>query len=217
MITISPIPRAGLLVVHHPTERQVRQWTGTGAPQWVDLATATFADCAVALEQVGTTSLYAATLDLPDDATYPMMLYGTDATAFSDQVIAQMTWYPEPATSQAVSDLAGAVDGIGGNGDGDTPVDHNWAGSFTVNGGESQEGGDDSLLITSSQGAVDGATIRAYVAGDYDAGTRTVNAQTSTGSDGRWVAPLMLDPDDYVIVISKSGVMVTTLIRLTVE
>ena len=102
----SPIPRAGLLVVHHPTDAgKVRQWTGTGAPQWVELATATFAECAVTLTQIGTTGIYQTTLDLPDDATYPIHLYATDATAFDDQVIAQMTWYPEPATSGQVSQI----------------------------------------------------------------------------------------------------------------
>lgn len=106
MITISPIPRAGQIVVHHPTDAgKVRQWTGTGAPQWVDLATATFAECAVTLEQIGTTGIYQTTLDLPDDATYPILLYGTDATAFDDQVIAHLTWYPEPATSGQVSQI----------------------------------------------------------------------------------------------------------------
>jgi len=113
MITISPIPRAGLLVVHHPTDAgKVRQFTGSGAPQWVDLATATFAECAVALTQIGTTGIYQTTLDLPEDATYPIHLYATDATGFDDQVIAQMTWYPEPATSTQATAIKAKTDNL---------------------------------------------------------------------------------------------------------
>lgn len=113
MITISPIPRAGLLVVHHPTDAgKVRQWTGTGAPQWVELATATFAECAVTLEQIGTTGIYQTTLDLPDDATYPILLYGTDATAFSDQVIGTLTWVPEAATAAQAAAIKAKTDNL---------------------------------------------------------------------------------------------------------
>lgn len=111
MITISPIPRSGQIVVHHPTDAgKVRQFTGSGAPQWVDLATATFAECAVTLEQIGTTGIYYATLDVPDDATYPILLYGTDATGFSDQVIGTMAWVPEPTVPPTVEEIRTEID-----------------------------------------------------------------------------------------------------------
>lgn len=89
-------------------------------------------------------------------------------------------------------------------GDGDTPVDHNY-------------GGTDALRVLESGVPVDDATIRAYVAADYDAGTFAAKPPTTfTGSDGRWTAPLMLDPDAYVLVVSKANAIVTKIVRLTV-
>lgn len=90
-----------------------------------------------------------------------------------------------------------------GTGDGDIAVNHNY-------------GGTDELRITKSGQPVDGATIRAYLATDTDFSDSTPPT-TFTGSDGRWIAPLMLDEDDYVLVISKPDVIVAKQYELTVE
>jgi hypothetical protein len=52
-----------------------------------------------------------------------------------------------------------------------------------------------------------GLTIRAYLASDYDASppVRSVLAQTTTGTDGRWLASLMLDSGTFYIVADTQG------------
>lgn len=199
MITLSPIPRAGLLVVHHPTDAgKVRQWTGTGAPQWVDLATATFAECAVSLTQIGETGIYHATLDLPDDATYPILLYGTDATAFTDQVIAQMTWHPEVATSAQATAIQARTDNLP-----DEPASKDDV-QVTVEGGGGTGTGDLPTVppaITREGVGVDNAIVRVYLASDYAMGNFEVRGEAVTGPDGRVVAPLMLNAGSYKAVV----------------
>lgn len=186
MITISPIPRSGQIVVHHPTDAgKVRQFTGSGAPQWVDLAEATYSECAVALEQIGTTGLYAATLDLPDDATYPILLYGTDATGFDDQVIAQMTWYPEPATSAQVSEAKIAIVEHG---------DSNWA-------GEGDSGGSGAWSVTITVQDADGQPVpgaRVRVSRGLESHVQTV------GGDGGAVT-FNLDDGAWTVAITRAG------------
>jgi hypothetical protein len=52
------------------------------------------------------------------------------------------------------------------------------------------------------------ATILAYLATDYAAGhtdAAHVVASTTTGPDGRWAAPLLLDPGTYVLVFGVPG------------
>ncbi len=108
MIPITPIRRAGSIVVYHPTDAaKVRQFTGDGSPQWVDLEAAVYAECAVTLTQIGTTGTYQASIDLPDDAAYPIHLYPTGATAFADAVLAEMVWAPAAVTVGEIA--AGAI------------------------------------------------------------------------------------------------------------
>ena len=52
-----------------------------------------------------------------------------------------------------------------------------------------------------------GATVRAYVASDYDAGLYVERGRTATRDDGRWVNPLYLDAGvTYAFTFSKPGV-----------
>jgi len=88
--------------------------------------------------------------------------------------------------------LADSVADIPTTGDGDVAVNHNY-------------GGTDALRVLSGGVPVDGAVIRAYLKTAYDAGTYTVVARAVTGSDGRWVAPMMLDADTYVLITSGTG------------
>lgn len=114
-------------------------------------------------------------------------------------------------TNGVTADNDAIVDGIlagigeigGGTGDGDVPVNHDY-------------GGTDELRVTQAGTGVDNAAVRAYLTADYDAGTFTVRGLTYTGSDGRFVAPLMLDADDYTLVVSKSGVIQTKAVEITV-
>lgn len=91
--------------------------------------------------------------------------------------------------------------GGGAGGDNSVQVDHNY-------------GGIDVLRITTAAGAgIDNVTIRAYLTSDYVAGQRSADyivASTRTSSDGRWVNPILLDPDDYTLVIFKQGIYRTT-------
>jgi hypothetical protein len=59
--------------------------------------------------------------------------------------------------------------------------------------------------VTFGGAAGDGATIRAYLKTEYEAGQRRVIATARSGSDGRWIAPMMLDADVYILVISAPG------------
>lgn len=101
------------------------------------------------------------------------------------------------AASESIDDKLDDVETAIGNidtgeGTGDIPVDHDY-------------GGDDALRVTESGTGVDGATIRAYLAAEYDASTFTIRGQATTGSDGRWITPMMLDADAYTLVVSKPG------------
>lgn len=88
-------------------------------------------------------------------------------------------------------------------GTGDIAVDHN-------------TGGADELRCTVGGVGVDGVRIVAYLAADYDANHMTPRGEAITGSDGRWIAPMYLDADDYVLTFAHPGVYVTTTQRITV-
>lgn len=98
---------------------------------------------------------------------------------------------------------------IVGNGSGDTAVDHDGATGVTVDGEPSEA--DVMRFTLPGGGGADGVEVVAYLTADYDAGNRgTANRQgtTSTGSDGRWVAPLMLDTGTYTILGNRGGYVV---------
>lgn len=87
---------------------------------------------------------------------------------------------------------------------GDILVDHNY-------------GGTDALRVTQDGVGIDGATIRAYRTTDYNAGTYTKRGEAVTGTDGRWIAPMMLDAGDYTLVISKSSAYQSQVVEITVS
>jgi hypothetical protein len=102
-------------------------------------------------------------------------------------------------TPVLVSDLAGF---------GTIPIDHNY-------------GGADNYRVMSSTGvSIQDATVTAYLASDYDAGNRNVSfirGRTTTNVSGRWRSPLMLDVNDYKLVIAKPSGYQTSVVDLTVS
>lgn len=109
---------------------------------------------------------------------------------------------PELAHIDAdISSISGG--GGGGGGDGDVLVDHNY-------------GSDDALQIVSGGVGIDGVTIRAYLSSDYSAGNYIVRATAFTGTDGRWVTPMMLDSGTYTLVGTKDGRKTIT-VEVTVD
>lgn len=65
----------------------------------------------------------------------------------------------------------------------------------------------DELYYKTGAGAgIEGATVQAYVKTEYDAGTFTIRAQTTTAADGSWNSNFMLDAGtEYTIVFYKPG------------
>lgn len=115
-----------------------------------------------------------------DDPGVPAELYAT-STAKADGAVVWTT---------------GSVEG-GEAGNGDLPVNHD-------------TGGTDNLRVVAGSIGVDDVTIRAFLTSDYDAGTRTVRGTTYTGTDGRWVRPMMLDEGDYTFTFAKDGFQLQT-------
>jgi hypothetical protein len=100
-----------------------------------------------------------------------------------------------------------ATGGSSNTGTGDINVDHNY-------------GGVDQLRVFEFDGTTpaDNAEIRAYVSSDYDNGTvDPAPPITYTGSDGRWVNPLMLDADEYYLAVFYPETRRTKLFTVTVE
>lgn len=91
---------------------------------------------------------------------------------------------------------------------GATPVDHDF-------------GGTDELRYVDPSGAsIPGAVIQVYTREDYDAGRRSnafVAGRTDTGTDGRWLQPVMLTPGDYVVILYRQGLFGPTRVDITVE
>jgi hypothetical protein len=100
----------------------------------------------------------------------------------------------------------GGGGGGSGVGEGDIPVDHDY-------------GGVDNLRILLDGNPVDNAVIRAYTAAEYDSDDPLPRTppKTYSGSDGRWIAPLMLDADDYVFTAYNPVTKITDTMRETVE
>jgi len=81
-------------------------------------------------------------------------------------------------------------------------------------------GGTDNLRYVAPNGVgIDNATIQIFVRSDYDAGKRGrgyIIAESVTGTDGRWVRDVALDPGDYTVVFFKQGLYSPTVINITV-
>lgn len=107
----------------------------------------------------------------------------TDGGAFSAE---------DRATLAATRAAAEAASENVGTGNGDVAVDHNY-------------GGDDRFRVRAGGEFVDDALVQAWTA--YPGGQLV--AQTRTGSDGRWIAPLLLDAGAYRLIVSKSGAIET--------
>jgi hypothetical protein len=86
------------------------------------------------------------------------------------------------------------LDGLTGSGA--VEVDHDYGGT------------DNLRYVTSSGIGIDGATVYAFLKEDYDAGHRSATharARSLTNVDGRWAAPMMLDPAWYVMYFYKQN------------
>lgn len=84
---------------------------------------------------------------------------------------------------------------------GDIAVDHN-------------HGGADHYRFTVNNVPQKNVVVRAYVQEDYDAGRIDPQpSSTTTGNDGRWIAPLMLNPGTYVLNVYNPATKKATLIR----
>lgn len=103
-----------------------------------------------------------------------------------------------------------ATDGMS-TGTGDFPINHNGGTGVTVDGVASAT---DIMQFTVGGNGADDVEVVAYLKADYDAGLRAnENRQgtTVTGTDGRWVAPLMLDAGTYVILANKDRYVIASL------
>lgn len=82
-------------------------------------------------------------------------------------------------------------------------------------------GGTDALRVVNDAGAgVPRSTITAYLQSDYLAGNRSadfIRGQTTTDANGRWYAPLALDPETYSLVITKPLGYVAAVVTVVVE
>jgi hypothetical protein len=111
-------------------------------------------------------------------------------------------------TSLAIAHGSGdwsATGSGGGTGTGDVTVNHNYGAT------------DAYRVLDHSSNPVDGAVVYAYDAATYATSTAlTPDAQTFTGSDGRWTAPLHLDAGSYKLVFSKPGSIVDKVVDLVV-
>lgn len=91
--------------------------------------------------------------------------------------------------------------------DGSILVDHNY-------------GGTDALRAIGCHGSpAANVVIRAYTAADYQAGRRDLSfivGEARTGTDGRWLAPMPLNPGSYVLLYFEAGVFQPRAVPLTV-
>jgi hypothetical protein len=81
-------------------------------------------------------------------------------------------------------------------------------------------GGDDALAVmTSNAQRIADASILVYRQEDYVSGRRDslyIVGRTTTDVNGRWRAPVLLDPGVYVLLVSKQNVIATRDVTITV-
>jgi hypothetical protein len=95
------------------------------------------------------------------------------------------------------------------HGDGSVAVDHDYGGVDAMR-----------YLDSATLSPIDNGTVKAYLAEDYAAyrrGQAYVKAQAVTDATGRWAAPMMLDPADWVLVFYRQGSHLPTVVELAVE
>ena len=131
------------------------------------------------------------------------------ADTTSDVVaIADAVWDETLADHQLSGSTGAALSNAAQTGTGNILVDHDF-------------GGVDNLRVIDTTGApVDEALIQAFLKVDFDAGSKGVSfvrGQTQTGSDGRWLSPMALDPDTYVLTFNKPTIFVGNTIEITVS
>lgn len=107
------------------------------------------------------------------------------------------------ATVAQIHEKIGTVTGLG-----TVTVDHDY-------------GGTDTLAVMTEAGVrVANVNVVSYRKADYVAGRRTADyivARTTTDVDGRWRAPLLLDPGAYTLLLFKQGVIDAKTVDLTVD
>jgi hypothetical protein len=121
--------------------------------------------------------------------------------------LAANAYTPPPAaapTVGAINDALTAAHGAGSWAQNNVvAVDHNY-------------GTTDALRAMSGGVPVDGAIVRAYLASEWDAGDYQPAGESATGSDGRWVAAILLAPSVYYIDFYKPGTGLSTRQTVTV-
>lgn len=106
-------------------------------------------------------------------------------------------------TFQEIQTIGAAIPIIG---EGTISINHNF-------------GATDKYRVVASGTPVSDVNIRAFVKTDYDNGLRAnkhIVGQSRTGTDGRWVSVIRLDPGSYVLEFSKSGQYRTSTVDVTV-
>jgi len=101
-----------------------------------------------------------------------------------------------------------------------TSVEEDVGGGFGAVGVDHNFGGLDALRVTDNVGAgISGVNIQAYLKTDYENGNRVSNfvkGQATTGTDGRWLSTIALDPGTYILQFEKVGVFQTNTFQITV-
>jgi hypothetical protein len=84
------------------------------------------------------------------------------------------------------------------------------SGDTEVNSSSLDDESDTMVFQTSGGAGIGGATVRAYVKTEYDAGTYTVRATATTEDDGTWGPIYLNDGVQYTITFFKPGYAVAT-------
>lgn len=122
-------------------------------------------------------------------------------------LVDQVESYTDTLESGQTTILAQLDDLFGGFGDGAITVTHDY-------------GGTDNFRVIDMNGfGIDNVLITAYLKSDFDVGNTSngyIVAQTNTNVEGRWAVPLRLDPNDYTLLFSKQGVVISDTREVTV-
>jgi hypothetical protein len=123
---------------------------------------------------------------------------GMSAADMDDQLDAILDATEAVSVELTEDDVEDIVDGVvaGIAGTGTVYVDHDTL----------DDDGDDMAFLTSGGAGIGGATVTAYVATEYAAGTYTSRGSTTTLDNGDWASPLRLnDGVQYIIEFDRDG------------